>query len=89
MFGERLYMMVANLTGAAGSSTALVGTSEQVVEAVLPSYDLGITTLLLKGLNPLESQMEAASTDMRHPSQSRGGSYLPFAALSFSVAIAA
>jgi alkanesulfonate monooxygenase len=46
-------MKVANLTGAAGNSTALVGTPEQVAEAMLRYYDLGISTLLLKGFDPL------------------------------------
>jgi len=50
---ERLWMKVANLTGAAGNSTALVGTPEQVAEAMLGYYDLGITALLLKGFDPL------------------------------------
>ena len=50
---ERLWMKVANLTGAAGNSTALVGTPGQVAEAMLRYYDLGISTLLLKGFDPL------------------------------------
>jgi alkanesulfonate monooxygenase len=50
---ERLWMKVANLTGAAGNSTALVGTPEQVAEAMLAYYDLGITRLLLRGFDPL------------------------------------
>lgn len=53
VYDERLWMKVANLTGAAGNSTALVGTPEQVAEAMLRYYDLGITTLLLKGFDPL------------------------------------
>jgi alkanesulfonate monooxygenase len=53
VYDERLWMKVANLTGAAGNSTALVGTPEQVAEALLRYYDLGITTLLLKGFDPL------------------------------------
>jgi alkanesulfonate monooxygenase len=53
VYDERLWVKVANLTGAAGNSTALVGTPEQVVEAMLRYYDLGITTLLLKGFDPL------------------------------------
>jgi alkanesulfonate monooxygenase len=55
---ERLWMKVANLTGAAGNSTALVGTPEQVAEAMLRYYDLGITTLLLKGFDPLADAIE-------------------------------
>jgi alkanesulfonate monooxygenase len=35
VYDERLWMKVANLTGAAGNSTALVGTPEQVAEAML------------------------------------------------------
>jgi alkanesulfonate monooxygenase len=53
VYDERLWMKVANLTGAAGNSTALVGTPEQVAEAMLRYYDLGITALLLKGFDPL------------------------------------
>ncbi len=53
VYDERLWMKVANLTGAAGNSTALVGTPDQVAEAMLRYCDLGITTLLLKGFDPL------------------------------------
>jgi alkanesulfonate monooxygenase len=75
---ERLWMKVANLTGAAGNSTALVGTPDQVAEALLRYYDLGITTLLLKGFDPLEDAADfgkrlvpllregAAARDHRH-----------------------
>jgi alkanesulfonate monooxygenase len=38
VYDERLWMKVANLTGAAGNSTALVGTPEQVAEAMLRYY---------------------------------------------------
>jgi alkanesulfonate monooxygenase len=55
---ERLWMKVAHLTGAAGNSTALVGTPEQVAEAMLRYYDLGITTLLLKGFDPLADAID-------------------------------
>ncbi|HVC70471.1 MAG TPA: LLM class flavin-dependent oxidoreductase [Acidimicrobiales bacterium] len=58
VFDERLWMKVANLTGAAGNSTALVGTPEQVAEAMLRYCDLGITTLLLKGFDPLADAVE-------------------------------
>jgi alkanesulfonate monooxygenase len=50
---ERLWMKVANLTGAAGNSTALVGTPAQVADAMLRYYDLGINRLLLRGFDPL------------------------------------
>ncbi len=58
VYDERLWMKVANLTGAAGNSTALVGTPEQVAEAMMRYYDLGITTLLLKGFDPLADVIE-------------------------------
>jgi alkanesulfonate monooxygenase len=58
VYDERLWMKVANLTGAAGNSTALVGTPEQVAEAMLRYYDLGITTLLLKGFDPLADTID-------------------------------
>jgi alkanesulfonate monooxygenase len=54
VYDERLWMKVANLTGAAGNSTALVGTPEQVAEAMLRYYDIGCSTLLLKGFDPLD-----------------------------------
>ncbi len=58
VFDERLFMKVANLTGAAGNSTALVGTPDQVAEAMLRYYDLGITALLLKGFDPLSDTID-------------------------------
>jgi alkanesulfonate monooxygenase len=51
-------MKVANLTGAAGNSTALVGTPAQVAEAMMRYYDLGVTTLLLKGFDPLADAVD-------------------------------
>ncbi len=58
VYDERLWMKVANLTGAAGNSTALVGTAEQVAEAMLRYYDLGCTTLLLKGFDPVPDAID-------------------------------
>jgi alkanesulfonate monooxygenase len=51
---ERLWMKVANLTGAAGNSTALVGTPEQVADSMLRYYDLGIDRQLLRGFDPVD-----------------------------------
>ena len=53
VYDERLWMKVANLTGAAGNSTALVGTPDQVAESMLRYYDLGISAFILKGFDPL------------------------------------
>jgi alkanesulfonate monooxygenase len=51
---KRLWTGVAAVTGAAGNSTGLVGTPEQVAEALLDYYDLGITTFLIRGFDPLD-----------------------------------
>ncbi len=51
---KRLWTAVARETGAAGNSTSLVGTVDQVADALLDYYDLGITTFLIRGFDPLE-----------------------------------
>ena len=55
---ERLFMKVAKLTGAAGNSTALVGTPQQVADAMLRYYDLGISIFILKGFDPLNDAVD-------------------------------
>ena len=37
----------------AGNSTGLVGTPDQVADAMLDYYDIGITTFLVRGFDPL------------------------------------
>jgi len=51
---KRLWTGVAAVTGASGNSTGLVGTSEQVAEGLLDYYDLGVSTFLIRGFDPLE-----------------------------------
>ncbi len=51
---KRLWTAVAKETGARGNSTSLVGTPEQVADALLDYYDLGITRFLARGFDPLE-----------------------------------
>lgn len=55
---RRLWTEIAQLTGAGGNSTALVGTPEQVAEALLDYYDLGIETILIRGFNPLADAID-------------------------------
>jgi alkanesulfonate monooxygenase len=55
---KRLWTGVARVTGAGGNSTALVGTGEQVADALLDYYDLGITTFLIRGFDPLEDAVQ-------------------------------
>jgi len=51
---KRLWTGVAAITGATGNSTGLVGTPEQVAEAMLDYHDLGVTTFLIRGFDPLD-----------------------------------
>jgi alkanesulfonate monooxygenase len=55
---KRLWTEVAQLTGARGNSTSLVGTPEQVVDALLDYYELGITKFLFRGFDPLEDAID-------------------------------
>jgi alkanesulfonate monooxygenase len=50
---ERLWMPVAALAGGRGNSTCLVGTPEQVAEAMLKYYRLGIHSFLIRGFDPV------------------------------------
>jgi alkanesulfonate monooxygenase len=50
---ERLWYGITKLSNGGGNSTALVGTAEQVSEALLKYYDLGINNFLIRGFDPL------------------------------------
>jgi alkanesulfonate monooxygenase len=54
---KRLWTAIARETGAQGNSTSLVGTVDQVADALLDYYDLGVTTFLIRGFEPLEDAM--------------------------------
>ena len=54
---ERLWTGIAALTKASGNSTALVGTPEQVRDALLKYVDLGISTILIRGFDPLHDAL--------------------------------
>ncbi len=53
-----LWTALAVLTGARGNSTALVGTPETVAEALAAYYDLGATSLLIRGYDPLPDAIQ-------------------------------
>ena len=55
---KRLWTAVAAATGARGNTTALVGTPEQVAESLLAYYDLGVTTFLIRGFDPLDDAID-------------------------------
>ncbi|AYM95417.1 LLM class flavin-dependent oxidoreductase [Acidovorax sp. 1608163] len=50
---EHLWTAIARETGGRSNTTSLVGTPEQVANALLKYYDLGITTFLIRGFDPL------------------------------------
>ncbi|MFE4640676.1 LLM class flavin-dependent oxidoreductase [Streptomyces sp. NPDC056730] len=49
-----LWTPTATATGAGGNTTALVGTPETVARALLDYVDIGATTLLIRGYDPLD-----------------------------------
>jgi alkanesulfonate monooxygenase len=49
-----LWTPIAKAVGAYGNTTALVGSPETVAQALLDYVDLGVTTLLIRGFDPLE-----------------------------------
>jgi alkanesulfonate monooxygenase len=53
-----LWTAPAAATGAAGNSTALVGTPETVAQALLDYVDIGVTTLLIRGYDPLDDAID-------------------------------
>ncbi len=53
-----LWTPLASATGAAGNSTALVGTPETVAQALLDYVDLGVSTLLIRGYDPYDDAID-------------------------------
>lgn len=49
---ERLWTGLVKISGANGNTTALVGTPEQVAEAIVRYYDLGVRGVLIRGFDP-------------------------------------
>ncbi|WP_186267425.1 LLM class flavin-dependent oxidoreductase [Burkholderia gladioli] len=55
---KRLWTEIAQLSGGRSNSTALVGTPEQVADALADYYDIGVTTFLIRGFDPLEDALD-------------------------------
>jgi alkanesulfonate monooxygenase len=53
-----LWTPLAAATGAAGNSTALVGTPETVAQALLDYVEIGVTTLLIRGYEPYQDAID-------------------------------
>lgn len=59
---KRLWTAIAKETGGRSNSTSLVGTPEQVADALLDYYYLGVTTFLIRGFDPLEDVVDYGRT---------------------------
>lgn len=57
-FDEVLWTATAKVTGGAGNSNALVGTPEQVAEALLTYYDLGVRVISARGYDLLDDAVD-------------------------------
>lgn len=55
---KALWLSTATAVGATHDSTALVGTPDTIVEALLDYYDIGVTTFLNRGYEPLYDALD-------------------------------
>jgi alkanesulfonate monooxygenase len=55
---ERLWMGITKATGALGNTSCLVGTAEQVADAILAYYRLGVSSFLMRGFDPVADTTE-------------------------------
>ena len=55
---ERLWMPITRATGALGNTSCLVGTPEQVADAMLKYYTLGVDSFLIRGFDPFNDTVE-------------------------------
>jgi alkanesulfonate monooxygenase len=53
-----LWTPLAAATGAAGNSTALVGTPETVAQAILDYIEIGVSTILIRGYDPYDDAID-------------------------------
>lgn len=74
---RRLWTEIAKLTGAPGNTTSLVGTPEQVTEALLDYYDLGVRTFLFRGFDPLEDAIDYGRHLLPHLRETVAGRVRP------------
>lgn len=57
-FDKRLWMPIALASGASGSTTALVGTPNQVADALIEYYKLGCSKFIIRGFDPLTDTID-------------------------------
>ncbi len=53
-----MWLATATAVGASHDSTSLVGTPDTIVKALLDYYDIGVTTFLNRGYEPLYDAIE-------------------------------
>jgi alkanesulfonate monooxygenase len=53
-----LWTPIAKAVGAYGNTTALVGSPETVAQALLDYVDIGVSTLLIRGFDPLDDAVD-------------------------------
>jgi alkanesulfonate monooxygenase len=53
-----LWTPIAKAVGAYGNTTALVGSPETVAQALLDYVDIGVSTLLIRGFDPLQDAID-------------------------------
>jgi alkanesulfonate monooxygenase len=58
VYDERLWYGVTKLTGPGGNSTALVGTPQQVADALEAYRRVGVDAVLIRGFDPLDDVVE-------------------------------
>ena len=58
VYDERLWTGLVKVSGANGNTTVLVGTPEQVAEAIARYYDIGVRGVLIRGFDPFVDAAE-------------------------------
>jgi alkanesulfonate monooxygenase len=58
VYDERLWTGLVKVSGANGNTTVLVGTPEQVAEAIVRYYDIGVRGVLIRGFDPFVDAVE-------------------------------
>ncbi|MFT5510051.1 MAG: alkanesulfonate monooxygenase [Hyphomicrobiaceae bacterium] len=58
VYDSCLWMGVAKATGALGNTSCLVGTPEQVANAIVEYYKIGVSSILIRGFDPFNDTIE-------------------------------
>ena len=58
VYDSCLWMGVAKATAALGNTSCLVGTPEQVADAIVEYYKIGVSSILIRGFDPFNDTLE-------------------------------